>query len=262
MPRKSLRVQFPGGAGFPLGGILDLPVDDAAIEDQTLVASGSFPVAVFSHCFTCNKDLKAIVRISRALAERGIAVLRYDMTGLGSSQGDFSQTHFTSNLADAHAAIQYASEHVGPVTTLIGHSFGGAASLAIAGQASRQDSATFQPRSVITLAAPSDTTHLATLLARMNPKIESEGSGDVSIGGRTWRIRKEMLADFRSHALPDLVAAIACRVLVFHSPSDATVGYDHAIRIQSLIQSGRTESSVSVVAVDGADHLLSENGDD
>lgn len=211
------------------------------------------PVAVFSHCFTCNKDLKAIVRISRRLAELGIAVLRFDMTGLGGSEGDFSRTSFTTNCGDLQAAIQFASAEVGPVTSLIGHSFGGAASLAVASQQTTPSSLA----ALVTLAAPSDTSHLATLLEKMDPKIQSEGIGSVTIGGRTWSIRREMLDDFRRHDLPALVAEIKLPTLVLHSPDDATVGYDHAIRILGL-----TNPVGSLIALQGADHLLANSAAD
>jgi putative redox protein len=247
--RSSYRVRFAGGSECELAGIVDRP------DDLTTA-----PVAVFSHCFTCNKDLKAIVRISRGLAESGIAVLRFDMTGLGGSQGDFSNTSFTTNQADLRAAIEFASLELGPVTALLGHSFGGAASLAVAGSNPQTES---QPRAVVTLAAPSDTQHLAWLLAKMDPKIETTGVGTVSIGGRDWNIRREMLEDFRTHDLPAAISKIRAATLLLHSPVDATVGFDHAIRIMGLIQSApETSTPVSLVSLAGADHLLSETQSD
>ncbi|NNE00512.1 MAG: alpha/beta fold hydrolase [Pirellulaceae bacterium] len=251
MARQSYRVKFPGGSGDQLAGIIDRPDDHPA-----------GPVLVFSHCFTCNKDLKSTVRLSRAMSEKGVAVLRFDMTGLGGSEGDFSGTSFTTNLADLASAIRFAAAEIGPVTTLLGHSFGGAASLALAGQAAMPDApaelASLQ--AIVTLAAPSDTTHLAALLASMNGQIERTGVGDVSIGGFDWTIRREMLQDLRSHHLPELIAQITCPVMLMHSPSDKTVGFDHALRIMSLIQgSPRGDTSVSLLSLGGADHLLAEN---
>ena len=256
MTRSSYRVKFPGGAGHELAGIVDEP----ALESADIVA----PVAVFSHCFTCNKDLKAIVRISRGLAAMGVRVLRYDMTGLGSSDGDFSLTNFTTNLADLRAAIRFATANLGPVNALIGHSFGGAASLAIAGHASTAmpDDPISAIRCVTTLAAPSDTKHLATLLATMNPAIASDGMGDVVIGGVRWTIRNQMLVDFRQHELPSLISQIRLPVLLFQSPVDATVGFDHALRIMTLVQSASGgHGSASLSVLDHADHLLT-NADD
>lgn len=249
MARSSYRIRFAGGSRFELAGIVDRPDDVTAP-----------PVVVFSHCFTCNKDLKAIVRISRGLADSGVAVLRFDMTGLGGSAGDFSNTSFTTNMADLRAAIEFANVELGPVTALLGHSFGGAACLAVAGSSPLTES---QPRAVVTLAAPSDTQHLALLLARMDPKIEATGVGTVSIGGRDWRIRRQMLDDFRTHDLPAAISKIKAATLLLHSPVDATVTFDHALRIMGLIQSApETSTPVSLVSLDGADHLLAETPSD
>ena len=243
MTRRSFRVSFEGGSGHPLAGIVDQHAGD-----------GSHPVAVFSHCFTCNKDLKAIVRISRALREMGITVLRYDMTGLGGSGGDFSQTNFSTQLEDLRAAIEFAKSELGEVTALIGHSFGGAASLAAASTFASKDI-----KALVTLAAPSDTQHLATLLGRMSPEIEDQGIGKVSIGGLEWTIRRQMLDDFRSHQLPELIPHISAATMLVHSPSDQTVGYDHALRIMGLMQSSAQNAPCSLLTLDGADHLLAEN---
>ena len=241
--RHSYRVSFPGSLGESLAGIIDRP--EPLTEDA--------PVLVLSHCFTCNKDLKALVRISRGLAERGIAVLRFDMTGLGGSDGDFSRTTFATNVADLKAAIGFAQGELGRVTSLMGHSFGGAASMAVAAS---HGGAADHLKAIITLAAPSDTVHLAKLLATMNPRIESEGVGEVSIGGRPWTIGREMTADFRSHDLPAFIAKIKIPALVFQSPDDTTVGYDHAIRIVGLMQ-----NQASLFTLAGADHLLSDPRD-
>lgn len=261
-PRRSHRVRFPGGNGFELAGIVDLPagtVDGTAAPERPRKLPAGTPLVVFSHCFTCNKDLKAVVRLSRALAEAGIAVLRYDMTGLGGSDGDFTYTDFSTNLADLRAALAWAAAELGPVTGLLGHSFGGAASLAIGG-----DPASL-PKSVggiATLAAPSDTKHLATLMVRMNAAIETEGRGEVEIGGRRWLLRREALNDFRSHRLEDAISRIAVPLMLLHSPIDRTVGFDHALRILQLASVHPDQTSrppVSLVALDGADHLLAEN---
>jgi alpha/beta superfamily hydrolase len=246
--RSSYRVRFLGGNGFELAGIVDRP-DDLP----------SFPIAVFSHCFTCSKDLKVIVRVSRGLAERGIAVLRFDMTGLGGSDGDFSDTNFTTNVSDLQAAIRFAATDLGPVTALVGHSFGGAASLAVAGLSS--DSVPELPlKAVITLAAPSDTQHLAWLLAKMDSAVEATGVGTVTIGDRSWKIRRQMLEDLRRHDLPAMISKIEAATLLFHSPVDATLGFDHAIRIMGLIQAAPArQTPVSLISLDGADHLLADS---
>ncbi len=254
MPSHSYRVRFPGGNGFELAGI----VDQTVTED----APASTPVVVFSHCFTCNKDLKAIVRISRALAVSGVTVLRFDMTGLGGSEGDFSLTNFTTNVADLRAAIAFASVELGPVTGLIGHSFGGAAALAVSGDPQQASDAL---RCVATLAAPSDTQHLADLMDWMSPQIAASGSGEVEIGGRRWLIRREMTDDFRRHRLSDSITKITIPLLVLHSPNDETVGFDQALRIYQLASLRPIDElppPVSLVAIDGADHLLAKRAAD
>jgi alpha/beta superfamily hydrolase len=250
--RESYRIQFTGSLGYELAGIIDRPSDEKKIR----------ATAVFSHCFTCNKDLKAIVRISRALSSVGVAVLRFDMTGLGGSDGDFSETNFSTNVEDLHLAIEFARRELGSLNGLIGHSFGGAATLAVTGAMS---AANTQPTNsipvAITLAAPSDTQHLAVLLSKMNPEIECNGSGMVTIGGRSWRITQKMLDDFRSHNLPKLIGQIQSPTLLFHSPVDETVSYDHAIRIAGLIQNGSNEATPpSIISLIDSDHLLTRPG--
>ena len=187
---------------------------------------------VLSHCFTCGKDLKAIVRIARAVAAGGITVLRFDMTGLGDSGGEFSHSDFSTNMDDLRSAIATA-ETLGPVTMLAGHSFGGVASLAVAGW--------HRPphlQHVVTLASPSDTRHLAELLVLMNPSIDDDGIGEVTIGGRRWTIRREMLDDFARHDIDDALRRIDVPVTVMHSPTDATVAYRHAEMLVLKIRDG------------------------
>ena len=267
MTTTSYRVKFPGGNGeIQLAGIVDRPSQwqepDSSSDDHRCVA-------VLSHCFTCNKDLKANVRISRALARQGIAVLRYDMMGLGGSGGDFSESSFSTNLADLAAAIHFASQELGPVTALIGHSFGGIASLVTAAQAASEPESfpLAQLGFVATLAAPSDSAHLATLLTRMNPEIEQHGEGEVVIGGVRWRITSEMLADFRRHDVAAMLPRISCPVLLMHSPVDETVSIDHSLRLMNLIQTDRENERgpakpVSLVSLAGADHLLTNHPSD
>ncbi|MEZ6135974.1 MAG: alpha/beta fold hydrolase [Pirellulaceae bacterium] len=240
MVRRSERVYFPGHEST-LSGIVDLPDD---IPRAT---------AVFTHCFTCTKDLKTIVRISRGLAEQGFAVLRYDLTGLGSSEGDFSHSNFSTNRADLQAAVTFLSEYLAAPSFLLGHSFGGACSLSLA-----QDLPTI--RGVVSLAAPSDTQHLADLLHRMDPQVASSGMGTVTIGGRQYTIRDSMLADFRAYDLPAQLRQLSKPTLLFHSPNDETLGFEHVLRLFALLTqrtgSDPTPSPSSLVCLPGADHLL------
>ncbi len=244
MVRRSERVGFAGGNGFELSGIIDLP-------DGEPLAS-----IVFTHCFTCNKDLKAIVRISRGLAEAGYLVLRYDLTGLGGSQGDFSQTNFSSNRRDLLSACQFMSTHFAPPSFLIGHSFGGACSLSMVEEIA-------SVRGAATLAAPSDTGHLADLLERMNKAIASEGQGTVTIGGRIYTIRQEMMSDFRSFNLPTTLRQVTKPTLLFHSPVDETLGFEHVLRLFGLLTQRTANdpepSPASLICLPNADHLLLRN---
>ena len=241
--RQSRRETLDGGTGHRL----------AAIVDQSMPGPGDAAacVAVFTHCFTCNKDLKAITRISRRLAELGVTVVRFDMTGLGGSGGDFSRTNFSTNLADLHAVISWTMANMGAVDGLIGHSFGGAASLGIAAGLG-PDSNEVVP-AVVTIAAPSDTRHLPILLAKLNPAIETQGRGVVSIGGRDWTIPAAMLEDFRQHDLAGVLPRIRSNVLAMHSPTDTTVAFDHAVRILTMVG-----DRASMVRLPGADHLLTD----
>lgn len=248
MGRSSYRVEIPGGNGYPLAGIVDQPLD-AEPNERGL----NTPVVIFSHCFTCNKDLKAIVRISRQLAAKGYLVLRYDMTGLGGSQGEFANTNFRTNLADLLAAARFATESIGPPTILLGHSLGGAASLAAAAE---WPADLVQLSGVATLAAPSDTQHLAELLVRMDPQVEITGRGRVSIGGRHWETTSQLIADLRSFDLPARLSGIDIPLLAFHSPVDKTVGYDHALRLIGLVGS---KAPASLIGLPGADHLLAND---
>ncbi len=245
MTRTSERVSFIGGSGFQLAGITDLP------EGRPKAT------VLFTHCFTCSKDLKAIVRISRGLAEHGYLVLRYDLTGLGGSQGDFSQTNFTSNRADLRAASDFLNEYFEPPSFLMGHSFGGACSLSMAEEIE-------SVRGIISLASPSDTTHLADLLLRLDPRIASEGTGQVNIGGRTYEIAQQMLADFRSFDLPAGLRKLGKPTLLFHSPEDETVRFDHVLRLYSLLTQRATDDDIpsapaSLICLPQADHLLVNN---
>lgn len=236
MPSK--RVYFENESGIRLSGILDLP--DGPPK--------SF--ALFSHCFTCTKDLKAIVRISRSMAKHGIGVLRFDFTGLGDSQGDFSNSNFESNLADIRAAVNWLAKEQTAPSILMGLSLGGAAMMA---SASSVDSA----KAVVTLAAPSCTHHLAEFLAKTNPKIESEGIGEVVIGGRTHSIRKQMLESLRVFDLKSAIENISVPHLVFHSPADETLDFQHAEEIFAM-----TGGSKSMITLAGADHLMVSHPDD
>lgn len=234
----SQRVNFENESGIRLAGILDLPTNPAR------------GFALFAHCFTCTKDLKATVKISRRLATHDIGVLRFDFTGLGDSQGDFSQSNIQTNLADIRAATNWlAAEHQSP-QLLIGHSLGGAAMMAIAGSIR-------SAKSIVTLASPSGTKHLAEFLCSQDPNIRSQGVGQVTIGGRTHTMRKQLLDSLSEFELRPLIEKIMIPHLILHSPVDQTLGFEHAENI--FAWTGGPKSLVTLV---GSDHLLVNQSDD
>src|SRR5271154_6624041 len=206
------RFQFTGSEGQHLAAALDLP------EREPIA------YALFAHCFTCGKDALAAKRIAVALAAKGIAVLRFDFTGLGSSEGEFANSTFSSNVAD----LVRAAEHLGKTrqapTLLIGHSLGGAAILAAAGQIP-------DAKAVATIAAPSDPAHVIGLLTDSIDKIRQEGKAEVSLAGRPFTIKREFLDDVAEQGLMAHVAGLRKALLVMHAPTDDTVSIDNATRI-------------------------------
>ncbi|WP_323791400.1 alpha/beta fold hydrolase [Nocardioides sp.] len=234
---RSDKVTFPGSADTPLAGRLDQPDGEPAA------------FALFAHCFTCSKDVLAASRIARALTDHGIAVLRFDFTGLGSSDGDFANTNFTSNVADLKCAADYLrDEHEAP-TLLIGHSLGGAAVLAAAERIE-------EVRAVATIGAPADTEHRLHLLAEDREEIERTGEAEVRLAARPFRIRKQFLDDISDQPQAERIARLGRALLVMHSPTDDTVGVDNARRIFDAARHPK-----SFVSLDGADHLLSRARD-
>ena len=236
LPRE--RLKFPGSQNVQLAGWLETP--DAA------------PVAyaVFAHCFTCSKDIKAAGRISRALAERGIAVLRFDFTGIGESEGDFAETDFSSNLDDLVAAADFLRQEREAPRLLVGHSLGGAAVLAAAPRIP-------EIAAVATIAAPSDTEHLRNTLVRLSPELEARGEAEIDLGGgRPFRIRRQLLDDLSEDHLQRSLADLHKPLLLFHSPLDRTVGIENAERLFLAAKHPK-----SFVSLDKADHLLSDERD-
>ena len=229
---STLRLHFEGAFGDRLAARVEMPVGRPTA------------CALFAHCFTCGKDLKAVVRISRALAERGIAVFRFDFTGLGESAGDFADTNFSSNLEDLVAAADLMRGEWGGAQILIGHSLGGAAVLAAARRIP-------EVKAVATLGAPSDTEHLAETLVGIAPELESTGEAQVDLGGRPIRVRRQLLADLEEQSMLASIHNLGLPLLIFHSPVDEVVGIDHARRIYKAARHPK-----SFVSLDGADHLL------
>jgi uncharacterized OsmC-like protein/fermentation-respiration switch protein FrsA (DUF1100 family) len=231
------RFQFTGSEGQQLAAALDLPEHEPKAY------------ALFAHCFTCGKDVLAARRIAVALAAKGIAVLRFDFTGLGSSEGDFANSTFSSNVADLVRAADHLRETRRAPAILIGHSLGGAAILAAAGQIP-------DAKAVVTIAAPSDPAHVTGQFADRIEHIRKHGESEVSLAGRPFRIKREFLDDIAEHGLMAHVAQLHKALLVMHAPTDDTVGIDNATRI--FVTAKHPKSFVSLA---GADHLLTNKSD-
>lgn len=229
---KSEKFQFPGHGGDMLAARLDMP--DAAPRAH----------ALFAHCFTCSKDILAASRISAELVARGFAVLRFDFTGLGMSEGEFANTNFSSNVDDLVLAADYLREQHAAPTVLIGHSLGGAAVLAAA---SRIDEVT----AVVTIGAPAEPLHVQKQFAGKVEQIHEHGEVEVELGGRPFLIQKQFLDDLEANTIRQRVQDLGRALLVMHSPVDATVGIDNA---RKLFESARHPKSF--VSLDDADHLL------
>jgi uncharacterized OsmC-like protein/fermentation-respiration switch protein FrsA (DUF1100 family) len=231
------RFQFEGEGGIHLAATLDTP--EAQIRAY----------ALFAHCFTCGKDVLAAKRIAVALAAKGIAVLRFDFTGLGSSEGDFANSTFASNVADLVRAANHLRETKEAPALLIGHSLGGAAILAAAESIP-------EARAVVTIAAPSDPAHVTGLFADRIEDIRKLGKAEVSLAGRPFTVSREFLDDIAEHSLIDRVARLHRALLIMHAPTDDTVGIDNATRI--FVAAKHPKSFVSLA---DADHLLSNRRD-
>lgn len=231
---RTTKVQFTNAQGQQLAARLEIPADSHA---HTYV--------LFAHCFTCNKNLTAVKNIARALTQEGFAVLRFDFTGLGESEGDFADTNFSSNVADLVAAAKFLEEQYAAPKLLIGHSLGGAAVLL-----ARHQIPTVQ--AVATIGAPYEPSHVSHLFESGIEEINREGIANVNIGGRPFTIKKQFIDDLqnlsRAHSpIHQLNAAL----LVLHSPQDATVEVSNATNIYKAAQHPK-----SFVSLDGADHLL------
>ena len=205
--------------------------------------------AVFAHCFTCTSNIRAARRITRALADAGYGVLRFDFTGLGESGGDFADTSFSGNVRDLCAAAEYLAEHHAAPTLLVGHSLGGAAVLDAAGRIA-------SVRAVATIGAPSRADHVLHLLKGSESELETAGEAEVNIGGRGFRIKRGFVDDLRTHALPSSLADLRKALLFLHAPLDAIVSIDNAAELYAAAKHPK-----SFVSLDDADHLLSRPED-
>ena len=238
MGRMSKAISFPGAGGHALSARLDTPS-----------AAPARAYALFAHCFTCSKESKAATFISEALTDAGIAVLRFDFTGLGESEGDFAETTFSSNVADLAAAASWLEREQRAPAILIGHSLGGAAVLAAAAKIPAAVA-------VATINAPADPAHVAHLFGPQRARIDAHGEAEVELAGRKFHVRREFLEDVAAQKLAPAIASLRRALIVFHAPRDTVVGIDNA---STIFQAAKHPKSF--VSLDDADHLLTRGSD-
>ena len=236
MPVQTL--SFPNDHGDLLAARLSLPPDGRPVA-----------YALFAHCFTCNRNLNAVRRISQEMSDHGLAVLQFDFTGLGDSEGDFSDTGFSSNVDDLVAASRYLEHYHEAPRVLIGHSLGGAAVLKAAGSIP-------SCKAVVTIGAPAEPKHVARLIADAREAIEQTGQATVTLAGRSFLIRKQFLDDLEETRMEETIRGLRRALLVCHSPIDQTVGIENAARIFQAALHPK-----SFLSLDKADHLLSNETD-
>jgi len=230
-------IQFFNAKGQMLCARLDLPQSEPT----------SF--ALFAHCFTCSKHSHAASGISNRLSRLGLGVMRLDFTGLGQSQGEFSDTSLSSNVDDLIRACRFLGEHYRNPSLIVGHSFGGVAAIVAA---SKLDSL----QAVACIAAPSDSAHVRHLFSGEIEKIEQDGEAEVSIAGRAFRLKKQFLEDVAEAHVEKALRHLRKPIMIFHAPGDRVVGIEHAARLYAMAKHPK-----SFVSLDQADHLLSDRRD-
>jgi putative redox protein len=232
------KISFSNQRGEQLSARLELPANRHPIA-----------FALFAHCFTCNKNLTAVRNISRSLTMSGVAVMRFDFTGLGESEGDFANTNFSSNVEDLVAAARYLQAEYEIPSILIGHSLGGAAVLCAAHELE-------EVKAVATIGAPYSPVHVRHLLEEKLEDIQADGVATVNIGGRSFQVKKQFLDDIAEQELKEKIKNLGKALLILHSPQDLTVEVENAAKIYHAAHHPK-----SFISLDGADHLMSNKAD-
>ncbi len=233
------KVEFKNNQGETLAGLLETPDTN----------EGATQYAIFAHCFTCSKDVAAASRISRSLSAKGIAVFRFDFTGLGNSDGDFANTNFSSNVEDLLAAAKMLEEDYQAPSLLIGHSLGGAAVLSAAHHLPKV-------KAIATIGSPATADHVQHLFTSAVPELEAKGEARVKIGLREFNIKKQFLDDLNQNTSADHIGNLRRPLLIFHSQIDSIVSIDEAAKIYTAAKHPK-----SFISLDNADHLLSNRDD-
>lgn len=234
---KTLKTSFPGWNGHILDARLEMP-------EGTPKA-----FAIFCHCFTCTKDTITTFRISRALAQRGYAVLRFDFTGLGASEGEFAQTNFSTNVSDVESAISFLRSHYQAPSLLLGHSLGGTATLEAAIHAN-------EVRTVVTVASPSQPDHVLHHFGRTLTLLEQGVSASIEVAGQHYNIEPQFIENLRKYDMEQRLTAINKPVLIFNIIDDALVAENNAVELNQWIR-----SDTKIVNLENSDHLLSNKQD-
>lgn len=235
---RTEKFTFRNRQGIELSAKLSLPVNRKPVS-----------FALFAHCFTCGKDLTSAKMISDSLTQAGFGVVQFDFTGIGSSDGEFHETNFTTNISDLVDAADHMRAEMKAPSLLIGHSLGGAAVIYAAGELE-------YVKAVATIGAPSSPSHLKKLFKNKEDSIRNEGSAEISIGGRHFMISKQFIEDLETRDLPSFLRKMRKPVLILHSPQDVIVEIENA---RSLYKAAWHPKSF--LSMDGADHLLSDKKD-
>ncbi len=237
MSGTTQKTQFPTNHGEKLAAALELP------------AGKPKAFALFAHCFSCSKDIKAAREIAKALRNEGFAVLRFDFTGLGASEGDFANTNFSSNVDDLVSAADYLRKEFQAPEILIGHSLGGAASIVAASRVP-------EAKGVAVIGAPAEAEHVVAHIGDAREVIEKNGKATVQLAGRPFTIKKQFLDDLADQNVIQAAENLKCPLLVLHAPFDKTVGIENASKLFVAAKHPK-----SFISLDDADHLLSESRD-
>ncbi len=235
---KTVKIKFENSSGSSLSALIDFPV---AGKPKAFV--------LFAHCFTCSKNLKTVENISRALTQYDMAVFRFDFTGLGQSEGEFSKTNFSSNLDDLKKAYEFLESEYEAPRIMVGHSLGGVAVLHVSGSLEKVEA-------VVTIGAPSTPAHVRGLFKGSKDQIEKEGKAEVDIGGRTFVIEKQFIDDIEKNDNKSMIKGLKKPLLIMHAPQDNIVGVENAAEIYNSAMHPK-----SFISLDGADHLMSKTAD-
>ena len=239
MDVTSKKIKFKGKNGYMIAAQLDLP--------KTGKPKG---MVLFAHCFTCSKNLNSVNYISKALVQKQFGVFRFDFTGIGESEGDFSDTNFSTNIQDLVTAAEFMKKEYMAPDVLLGHSLGGAAVLAAA-------SSIPDIKAVATIAAPFDPLHVSHHFQDQVCLIKKDGQAEVNLSGRKFIIKKQFIEDIDSHNMVNHIKNLKVPLIIFHAPADKTVGIENAKMIFDTARHPK-----SFVSLDKADHLLLDNPKD